>query len=316
MKRNKYLLSLIALSVIGCSEIPMGYISDKIIYMQNPLVVEQGIEKASASPTVDGSSYPLHFSISEVTDLEGNPTTVLTDSVPTRVWSEPFDYLKDTSIEDVNKKLQEVMSPPMRISESGGQLFFSTASTNVPLGKYNVSIKMSNTAGERIYENAITIDMKESAPYWVLEGGEGAFSWNSEIGSWGPVETAGQYFIEHDPEGENVIELMICDKNGVPFNWKKKEIVNRGVDRGKLEDVCFGDYEYTDRSAIFKYPFAPFPFAPGGKEGYQYSYRILKGNMVYDDPSHSGYMNLVINFRALKDGKWTVKIVYPAITHV
>ncbi|MCS2389973.1 hypothetical protein NXX60_19585 [Bacteroides thetaiotaomicron] len=34
---------------IGCEEIPDGYISDKIIYVQNPFVVQKGIEITTGS---------------------------------------------------------------------------------------------------------------------------------------------------------------------------------------------------------------------------------------------------------------------------
>ena len=82
----------------------------------------------------------------------------------------------------------------------------------------------------------------------MLDGGEGAYSWNSQVGSWGPIEAAGIYDFKHDPDGENEIEFIVCDKNDNPFFWKDGEIVNRGTERSKLEDVCFETPNYTELS--------------------------------------------------------------------
>lgn len=40
------------------------------------------------------------------------------------------------------------------------------------------------------------------------------------MGSWGPIEAAGIYDFKHDPDGENEIEFIVCDKNDNPFSWK------------------------------------------------------------------------------------------------
>ena len=301
---------------IGCEEIPDGYISDKIIYVQNPFVVQKGIEITTAPPNINGTSYPLKFRLLEAEGPDGQMTTILTDPIATRVWEKPYDFKTDKTIDAINKKITVINAPVMRISESGGQISFSSASTAVPSGEYKISVEMSNSAGTRVYKDIFVAAIQESDPYWMLDGGEGAYSWNSQVGSWGPIEAAGIYDFKHDPDGENEIEFIVCDKNDNPFSWKDGEIVNRGADRRKLEDVCFETPNYTERSAIFKYPFAPFPFAPGGGEQYQYCYRILGNYLKYDDETRSGYMNLVVNFRVLLDGKWTIKVKFPAITRM
>lgn len=300
----------------SCEEIPDGYISDKIIYVQNPFVVQKGIEITTAPPNINGTSYPLKFRLLEAEGPDGQMTTILTDPIPTKVWEKPYDFKTDKTMEAINEKITVINAPVMRISESGGQISFSAASTAVPSGEYKISVEMSNSAGTRVYKDVFVAAIQESDPYWMLDGGEGGYSWNSQVGSWGPVEAAGIYDFKHDPSGENEIEFIVCDKNDNPFSWKDSEIVNRGTERSKLEDVCFETPNYTERSAIFKYPFAPFPFAPGGGEQYQYCYRILGNYLKYDDEARSGYMNLVVNFRVLLDGKWTIKVKFPAITRV
>lgn len=318
-KKTSYLFMVIILSVsmtlVNCSEIPDGYIPDQVIYVQNPFVVQQGIAITTAPPNVNGASYPLKFRLVSAENEEGEITTVLTDPRPTRMWTAPYDYTVDKTIEAVNAKTTVENLPVMRISESGGQISFTSASTEIPVGKYKISVEMSNSAGAKIYKDIFVTSIQESNSYWTLDGGEGGYSWNSEVGSWGPAEAAGIYELQREPDGENEIEFIVCDKNDNPFSWKDREIIDRG-DRAKLEDVCFEAPVYTEHSAIFRYPFAPFPFEPGGKEAYQYSYRILGNYVKYDDESRSGYMNLVVNFRVLLNGKWTIKVKFPAITRV
>lgn len=300
----------------GCEEIPDGYIPDKVLYVQNPFVVQKGIEITTAPPNINGASYPLKFRLLDTEGPDGKMTSILTDSIPTRVWTKPYDYTVDKTIEAINAKIATVKAPVMRISESGGQISFSSASSEIPIGEYKVSIEMTNSAGTKIYKDVFIADIRGGADYWTLTGGEGGYSWNSEVGSWGPTEAAGQYDFKLDANGENKIEFIVCDKNDNPFSWKDGEIVNRGTQRAKLEDVCFEAPEYTERAAVFKFPFAPFPFAPGGSEAYQYCYRILAPYLKYDDSMRSGYMNLVVNFRVLVDGHWTIKVKFPAITRI
>ena len=83
---------------IGCEEIPDGYISDKIIYVQNPFVVQKGIEITTAPPNINGTSYPLKFRLLEAEGPDGQMTTILTDPIATRVWEKPYDFKTDKTI--------------------------------------------------------------------------------------------------------------------------------------------------------------------------------------------------------------------------
>ena len=104
---------------IGCEEIPDGYISDKIIYVQNPFVVQKGIEITTAPPNINGTSYPLKFRLLEAEGPDGQMTTILTDPIATRVWEKPYDFKTDKTIDAINKKITVINAPVMRISESG-----------------------------------------------------------------------------------------------------------------------------------------------------------------------------------------------------
>lgn len=298
----------------GCSEIPEGYIPDKIAYARNYMIVQQGVDVSTDAPNKNGASLPVKFRLLPVVDEDGNTTTVLTDSVTTRVWKEPYDYKTDKTLEAVYAKLTEVKLPVMSISEYGGQVRFSSASTEVPRGDYKISVEMSNSAGTRVYKDVFTASLRTTKICEHTPSKE--YSWADEENGWSMGETPATYEIENDANGANEIHLYIYDKNGNPFNWENGEVILRGDDRSSFELVSFDDPVYTSEKAIYKYPFAPFPFGTGGSTGFEYYYRIPKNYVKYDNPERGGYMNILFNFRALCAGTWTIKVHYSHITRV
>lgn len=321
--KNNYLISIRAIALllmttlfVQCTEIPDGYIPDKVVYVQNPFVVQQGVEITTSPPNINGASYPLRFRLLESEGPDGKMTTVLTDSVETRIWTKPYDYTTDKTIEAINAKITTVKVPVMRISGSGGQISFSSSSSIIPPGEYKVSVEMSNSAGTKAYKNVFTASIVKGETYQLTPSD--TYSWNTEkgAGSWNKPEEAAKYDVQQDASGKSEIILIICDKNGNPFDWKNGEVITRGSDRGSFESLTFGQPIYTNEKATYEYPFAPFPFAPGGINQYNYYYRILGSYVKYDDPAQGGFMNLTFNFRALSSGKWTVKITYPGITRI
>lgn len=302
-----------------CTGIPDGYIPESIGIAQNEIVVQRGVDFKTQKPDLNGASYPVFFSLESVTDENGNHTTVLTDSVPIRIWKAPYDYKTDKTMDAIYAKLDIDNAPPLQVLEASGQLRFTVGTSQVPGGTYKISLKMTNSAGTRVYKDVLTVKIptEEEMELYLMTISD-TYSWNSEKpDGWNRIEEAATYDVQYDPNGENEIHLTVCDKNGSPFNWKNGEIVTRGTeDRGCLEQVSFEEPVYEASKAVYKYPFAPFPFAPGGTNEYNYYYRILRGYVKYDNPERSGYMNLLFNFRALADGTWNVKITYPAITRI
>lgn len=300
-----------------CTGIPDGYIPESIGIAQNEVVVQRGVDFRTQKPDLNGASYPVHFSLEEVTDENGNPTTVLTDPVTTRVWLEPYNYETDKTMEDIYAKMDITNAPVLQVSEASGQLRFTTGTSEITGGTYKISLRMTNSAGTRVYKDVLTAKVQteeEADSYWVQE--MDAYSWNAAVGSWnGTAETAAKYDVQWNKEGENIINLIICDKHGTPFSWQKGEVILRG-DRASLEKIAFEPPVYTDEKAIYRYPFAPYPLGNGGSEGYIYSYRLPAKYVEYDDPKYSGFCNFVFAFRAYQDGEWTVKLTFPTISKV
>ncbi len=300
-----------------CSEIPDGYIPDTIGIAQNYVIIQRGVDFRTQKPDLNGASFPTIFSIEEVTDESGKPTSVLTDPVLTRTWKEAYNYETDKTLEAIYAKLDEVEAPALQVSEAGGQLRFTSGTDQVPGGTYKISLKMTNSAGTKIYKDVVTAKIQtyeEMDSYWTQD--MGGYSWNSPTGSWNATaETGAVYDVQWNPAGENKINLVICDKNGTPFSWKAGEVILRG-ERGSLEKVGFETPVYTDDKAIHKYPFAPYPLQSGGQEGYTYSYRLPAKHVLYDEAHREGYCNFVFSFRLFKEGEWTVKLTFPTITKV
>lgn len=318
--KNKFFAAMamavpaILVSLSGCSDIPEGFIPDKIVYAQNYVRVQQGVDKTTAAPNVNGASYPLKFRLLPVKDKDGNITTVLTDPVTTRVWKEPYDYKTDKTLEAINAKLTEEKLPVMTISEAGGQVRFSPASSEVPGGEYTISVEMTNSAGTRVYNDVFVASLERTKICEHTPSTE--YSWADEKIGWSSGESPATYEIENDADGPNEIHFYVYDKNGTPFNWENGEVILRGDDRSSFELVSFDEPIYTSEKAIYKYPFAPFPFGTGGSTGFDYYYRIPKQYVQFDNPKRGGYMNILFNFRALCAGTWTIKIHFSHITRV
>lgn len=317
--KNKFFTGLaiavptILVALLACSEIPEGYIPEKIAYARSYFIVQQGVDISTDAPNVNGASLPVKFRLLPVKDMDGNITTVLTDSVTTRVWNEAYDYKTDTTLEAVYAKITEKKLPVMSISEFGGQIRFSSASTEVPGGEYKISVEMSNSAGVYAYDDVLTVCLQREKNCEFVVSKE--YSWSDQNIGWSMGESPSTYELENDPNGPNEIHLYFYDKNGNPFSWKKGEVINRGAERTSFEQVSFDEPIYSDEKAVFKYPFAPFPFGIGSS-GYTYYYRILKDYVKYDNPERGGHFGILFDFRALSAGTWIIKIKYTGITRV
>ena len=98
---------------IGCEEIPDGYISDKIIYVQNLLLCRKGLRLPQLH-LILWNLLPFKIQILEAEGPDGQMTTILTDPIATRVWEKPYDFKTDKTIDAINKKITVINAPVMR----------------------------------------------------------------------------------------------------------------------------------------------------------------------------------------------------------
>lgn len=323
-KQVKYIIGgLIAslFGIIACTDVPDGYISDTILYYANPFVVPAGATTYSQAPNVGGSSVPVKFEIIEVKDEAGNVTDELTQGRRLLMWTSPYNSYTDTTLELIHAKRVYVEGEPtMRILERSGQLLFTESTSECEPGTYSISMKMSNTAGERIFKDVLKVRLEKQtavsgAANWAIEDTKGInpYYWTNNPAS---------FEFTHNPDGPNKIHVRVCDQNGNPFNWATGEVARRG-ERPCLEYATpWAETIYTDTEAIFEYPFTPFPFgnisSGDGTWSTDYCYYRIKSDYVGIDGYDSRRYNADITFffTLYVEGEWTIDIKYPTINRV
>ncbi len=326
---KKYIIIMSAILCLfyysSCEKVQDGYISDTILYYTNPIIVSSGVTSYSITPNLGGSSYPVKFELLDVKDSLGNSTDELTKLRDLYIWNAPYNSLTDTTLDLILAKREISESDvTMKLIEGSGQFLFTEATSQCKDGTYSVSMKMSNSAGERIFNDVVKIKL-QSIPYK-----EVTLNWNIALADPGFVDPGGpggwmsQYMpkleMVNDPEGPNKIHIQVCDKNGSPFSWKKGEIVPRG-DRPRLELATpWSKPEYTDTEAIFEYPFVPFPFGVTTSEGvttdYWY-YRIVANHCAIDGyVPQKWHNNILFGFFWYQPGEWFVKMTWPMTTRI
>ena len=78
MKKTIYFL-MIAAFVSSCEQPEVGYISDSIHSLQDTITVPRGVFMSIMPPAIEGSTYPMEWKITGITDKDGKPTTELQD---------------------------------------------------------------------------------------------------------------------------------------------------------------------------------------------------------------------------------------------
>src|SRR5690554_3589253 len=74
------------LSLGACSPPEVGYISDDIHALEDTISVPRGVFATSATPAAEGSTYPLHWEITDITDAQGRPTNALWEPYEIITW--------------------------------------------------------------------------------------------------------------------------------------------------------------------------------------------------------------------------------------
>lgn len=331
---NKIVWTICAVLLLsGCdNNIPDGYLADTIVYIRNPLTVAAGTTLYSDAPNLGGSSFPVNFEVLEVRNEKGEIDSSLMKFRDLYTWVKPYNNLKDTTLALVQAKREITPNQPtMRILPGSGQLLFTEGTKAAAPGMYKLTLRMSNSAGIRILKDIITINLTNSQQYeyqnqnhniaattsgWIEPGGTSVYDTK------GIIITPAISTITYNPAGPNKVHLIIKDKNGSPWNWKKSEMVKRG-DRPCLEYALpfikgiFGDTDLT-----YDYPFAPFPFGstftPDGNEwATRFDYRVLSDYVAIDGlTTGKWHCNLVFFFKFNYGGEWTFDLQFPSLTRI
>lgn len=218
-----FLTVIIFLSSVGCQKITHGYLSDRIFYQVNPLMVPQGVTTVSAPLVIDGSTQPLNVELIGLKDSQGkNVDSILLKPGIIRTFTGTVTYA-DSTLDLLNAKLNDSSVAPFSIAKVGGRLQFTPATVYVPAGDYNLDIRVSNVRGGREIDNACQMSIVPMNPDQILyqAATTSDASGNFSAGYFLPIS------ITRDPNGPNKIIFKFLDKNGKAFDPAKGEVVGR-----------------------------------------------------------------------------------------
>jgi hypothetical protein len=148
MKKIICFLMIVAF-VSSCQQPEVGYISDNIHSLQDTITVPRGVFITSPPPAIEGSTYPMEWKITGITDKDGKLTTELQDEKEILVWKQAFDPTTDTTLELAMKKLELTKQPSILMNPVSGQFAFTQATRTVTNNDFNVDVSVKNVRGER-----------------------------------------------------------------------------------------------------------------------------------------------------------------------
>jgi hypothetical protein len=313
----------VSASGLSCKKVPDGFLSPNIRYEETPILVPQGIVKVSTALTLDGSAMPIKVKLLHVYDRATGQQVdeIFSKKYNIKVWTGLYDPKVDNTLEKIDAKRKDSLVYPISINEFSGQLEANFATLNLPLGKYEFDLEVSNSAGSRVYPKIGKFDLNAAAPYEIPAAG-------SQVAMKVGAETTTKVLsptiisVKKLSDTPDKIIVYLTDKNGVKFNAAAGEIgrrPNSGTAGGFLQTMdlySLSVTNLTDRME-FVYGTVPFPLASLGN-GFNYYYRIPTQYVHFDDPAlpDGQYScNARFSFRAFVPGTYEVTVKIPGVTH-
>lgn len=155
--------TLVALLVISsffaCVEVPApGSIAADIGYENQKQYAISGMSESIGDFEESSSTLPLTFEIANVTEASGQDVSALSDSIAVVQYTEPIDG--DETEDELALKTDTVYLPALSINKYTGEIE-TQAENKIPAGEYHFDIKVSNSSGSIVIEDALIIVFNE-----------------------------------------------------------------------------------------------------------------------------------------------------------
>ncbi|BAV05734.1 protein of unknown function [Filimonas lacunae] len=327
MKRYILALFIITGSLVACSKIVPGFLSNTLGYTGKEIICKRGlVYQASDKINYDGSTPPVTFALLNLRDsATGKAAPVEFTTLYEVMQFKPglsFNIATDTTVDILNAKRQLNKIPPYNFNTTSGQIVFNRGTKNLPVGMYNFDIEATNANGTKFYPSAGFIhvmDPTDDDMFTLSSTFANAF--DDITAATTAMKTPKISFTKQSDDGSSVI-LKITDKNGVPFNPLKGEVIKRG-DRPYFPTYAkFHPIVFTDTAMVCNFELAPFPLSTyvdntGYSWGYLQYYRIPSSYVAIDGmPSTTGYSaNPVFAFKINLEGTYVVEVKLTDAVH-
>lgn len=276
MKKILFFLTIATL-VSSCEQPEVGYISDNIHSQQDTISVTRGIFLSTATPAVEGSTYPIEWRITSITDKDGKLTNELQEEREILTWLKPFDPNTDTTMELALKKLELTKKPAILMNPVSGEFVFTKASKVVVGDNFNVNVSAKNVRGERLLNKFTHIKLTPFVPVEIVNSMAVQLQCRNSNGNWDNVS---DYNVANnfDPkvksilDGTNPYMTIVKVSNEPKLSIKVKQIItdsnNQALDPSKVianperlqnfHDNTIGVVSDAE-GATFGLPAPPFP---------------------------------------------------------
>ncbi len=205
-----------------------GYIGPNI-YLKgaDTMYVTVGSKVKSDVAWLDNSTQPCHFEIVGARKDGGteNNANFFTE-FPVNVWTTPYDYLTDKTVEQVLAKISEEWKAPIIINEVNGQLIALETTKEIEGLKngdvYHIDVKMTNSKGSVILEDyaILKFSVGDSVSFLVEEITNGICCVGDQDGT--PTNFFPYYDEQNQANGVNYTGWLAALMNGdETFEGKK-----------------------------------------------------------------------------------------------
>ncbi|HWJ27990.1 MAG TPA: hypothetical protein VNS32_15700 [Flavisolibacter sp.] len=324
--RALWVIALVS-ALAGCTKTEKGFLSPYFQYPISEYSISKGRDFTSDAINPDGSSVPFKVEIVHIYDATGKIVDdVFFKKYPVSVWTSAYNNATDTTAALIAAKRKTEELPALKINESNGAIVANSASINLPSGKFTIDLRVSNEAGTQMLPKAVTINLADAAPFETAPGLAATSEALIMVGNESSSVALGSAYttvsVQKTGDDPWVIHVKMVDKNGVPFNPLKGEIVKRpnsGLNPNPpfLQNLQAYTLSYvpTESEMQFPYSVTPMPLESLGN-GYNMYYRIPTQYFHIDGyPDDKYSLNIRFPLRIWVPGTYNITVTVNNVTH-
>ena len=252
--------ALFLLLLASCQKTETGFISNRMYYVENPLTTTQGSITVSSALVSDGSTAPLHVELTSVTDETGKDVMdIMTKQDSIAGFTGSISYA-DSTLDLLNSKIAVTAAKPLSVNPIGGRIQLTPATQYVPVGTYQIGIRVSNSRGMVEMPKACTIVINGSGSADTVYAGTYAGTFNPTTGSIIGSLATPIVTVIYVPGTTNKLVYKFIDKTGKVYDAKAGGIAPR---KGRWSMKQFDPYYpevLTDTSVEYQFPNVPNQF--------------------------------------------------------
>ncbi|WP_196939014.1 DUF5007 domain-containing protein [Sphingobacterium pedocola] len=148
-----------ALLPIGCTEVPgLGSIAPDVRYKNRKQYAISGMEQNIGDFLSSSSTLPLNFEVVNVWETNGHETTSFNEEIPVVTYKAPI--VGGESEEELRLKTDTVMKPAVSLNPFTGKVEILEGN-RIPAGEYHFDIRVSNSSGSTLLQDAVVVEFKE-----------------------------------------------------------------------------------------------------------------------------------------------------------